>query len=178
MLPAGTARVYPAGTAWGVTSVRMTPGTPTPEVRVPRLVGLMAVDARESARSRGLSVSAPDRPDFAFVVVDYVVRQYPQPGTEVPRDSVVHVWLDFGEGEGGGGVVLSRSRGSARRRAPAGTGGARPGPRGGAQLSLKPRCSATTPPVRLRHATFDQPAPRSRPASAGWSGQSRMDSAR
>ena len=104
MLPAGTARVYPAGTAWGVTSVRMTPGTPTPEVRVPRLVGLMAVDARESARSRGLSVSAPDRPDFAFVVVDYVVRQYPQPGTEVPRDSVVHVWLDFGEGEGGGGV--------------------------------------------------------------------------
>ncbi|MFF5159830.1 PASTA domain-containing protein [Streptomyces sp. NPDC000348] len=82
----------------------MTPRTPTPEVRVPRLVGLMAVDARESARARGLSVHAPDRPDFRLAVVDYVVRQYPQPGTEVPRDSVVHVWLDPGEGEGGGGV--------------------------------------------------------------------------
>ncbi|MFD7765409.1 PASTA domain-containing protein [Streptomyces sp. NPDC059787] len=82
----------------------MTPRTPTPEVRVPRLVGLMAVDARESARARGLSVHAPDRPDFRLAVVDYVVRQYPQPGTEVPRDSVVHVWFDFGEGEGGGGV--------------------------------------------------------------------------
>lgn len=73
-------------------------------MRVPRLVGLMAVDARESARARGLSVDAPDRPDFQLAVVDYVVRQYPQPGTEVPRDSVVHVWFDFGEGEGGGGV--------------------------------------------------------------------------
>lgn len=73
-------------------------------MRVPRLVGLMAVDARESARARGLSVDAPDRPDFQRAVVDYVVRQYPQPGTEVPRDSVVHVWFDFGEGEGGGGV--------------------------------------------------------------------------
>ena len=82
----------------------MTPRIPTPDVRVPRLVGLMAVDARESARARGLSVNAPDRAVFPFVVVDYVVRQYPQPGTEVPRDSVVHVWFDFGEGEGGGGV--------------------------------------------------------------------------
>ncbi|MEU9352253.1 PASTA domain-containing protein [Streptomyces griseoloalbus] len=85
--------------------MRVTPkGPETPEVRVPRLVGLMAVDARESARARGLFVNAPDRPDFPRVVVDYVVRQYPQPGTEVPRDSVVHVWFDFGEGDGGGGV--------------------------------------------------------------------------
>lgn len=84
----------------------MTPkGPETPEVRVPRLVGLMAVDARESARARGLFVSAPDRPDSRLAVVDYVVRQYPQPGTEVPRDSVVHVWFDFGEGDGGGGGV-------------------------------------------------------------------------
>ncbi|MFF8034948.1 MULTISPECIES: PASTA domain-containing protein [unclassified Streptomyces] len=102
----------------------MTPRTP--EVRVPRLVGLMAVDARESARARGLSVDAPDRPDFALAVVDYVVRQYPQPGTEVPRDSVVHVWFDFGEGEGGGGVREPRgpappAGGSARQRAEPGT---------------------------------------------------------
>ncbi|CAL9302006.1 hypothetical protein SUDANB51_04786 [Streptomyces sp. enrichment culture] len=76
----------------------------TPEVRVPRLVGLMAVDARETARARGLSLNAPDRPDFHLAVVDYVVRQYPQPGAEVPRDSMVHVWFDFGPGEGGGGV--------------------------------------------------------------------------
>ncbi|MFD3823752.1 PASTA domain-containing protein [Streptomyces sp. NPDC058625] len=76
----------------------------TPEVRVPRLVGLMAVDARESARARGLSLEAPDRPDFHLTVVEYVVRQYPQPGTGVPRDSSVHVWFDFGEGDGGGGV--------------------------------------------------------------------------
>ncbi|MER6855128.1 PASTA domain-containing protein [Streptomyces pilosus] len=73
-------------------------------MRVPRLVGLMAVDARASARALGLSVDAPDRPDFPSAVVDHVVRQYPQPGTEVPRHSVVHVWFDLGPGEGGGGV--------------------------------------------------------------------------
>lgn len=71
---------------------------------MPKLVGLMAVDARETARARGLSVNAPDRPDFALTVVDYIVRQYPQPGAEVPRESMVYVWFDHGEGEGGGGV--------------------------------------------------------------------------
>jgi beta-lactam-binding protein with PASTA domain len=76
----------------------------TPEVRVPRLVGLMAVDARETARGRGLLLNAPDRPDFHLAVVDYVVRQYPQAGAEVPRDSMVYVWFGFGPGEGGGGV--------------------------------------------------------------------------
>ncbi|MEU9243223.1 PASTA domain-containing protein [Streptomyces sp. NPDC048385] len=73
-------------------------------MRVPRLVGLMAVDARETARARGLFLNAPDRPDFPLTVVDYVVRQFPQAGAEVPRDSMVYVWFDFGEGEGGGGV--------------------------------------------------------------------------
>ncbi|MER5518664.1 MULTISPECIES: PASTA domain-containing protein [unclassified Streptomyces] len=73
-------------------------------MRVPRLVGLMAVDARETAQARGLFLNAPDRPDFHLAVVDYVVRQFPQPGAEVPRDSMVYVWFDFGEGEGGGGV--------------------------------------------------------------------------
>ncbi|MEU9344373.1 PASTA domain-containing protein [Streptomyces sp. NPDC048278] len=73
-------------------------------MRVPRLVGMMAVDARETARSQGLFLNAPDRPDFHLAVVDYVVRQFPQPGAEVPRDSMVYVWFDFGEGEGGGGV--------------------------------------------------------------------------
>jgi beta-lactam-binding protein with PASTA domain len=82
--------------------VRITPKTP--EVRVPKLVGLMAMDAREAAKSQGLSLNAPDRPDFHLTVVDYVVRQYPQPGAEVPRDSMVYVWFDLGEGEGGGGV--------------------------------------------------------------------------
>ncbi|MBB4897713.1 PASTA domain-containing protein [Streptomyces griseomycini] len=82
--------------------MRTTPRTP--DVRVPRLVGLMAVDARESARARGLFLTAPDRPDFPLTVVDHVVRQYPQPGAEVPRDSMVYVWFDFGEGDGGGGV--------------------------------------------------------------------------
>ncbi|WMD03462.1 PASTA domain-containing protein [Streptomyces sp. FXY-T5] len=72
-----------------------------PEVRVPRLVGLMAVDARETARARGLLLTAPDRPELPLAVVDYVVRQYPQPGAEVPRDSMVYVWFDFGPGEGG-----------------------------------------------------------------------------
>ncbi|GGY04430.1 hypothetical protein GCM10010384_05880 [Streptomyces djakartensis] len=91
----------------------------TPEVRVPHLVGLMAVDAREAARTRGLSLSAPDRPDFHLAVVDYVVRQYPRPGAEVPRDSMVYVWFDFGPGEGGGGVHEPRiprpPRGGLRR---------------------------------------------------------------
>lgn len=90
-----------------------------PEVRVPRLVGLMAVDARETARARGLFLNAPDRPDFHLAVVDYVVRQYPQPEAEVPRDSMVYVWFDFGPGEGGGGVHEPRiprpPRGGLRR---------------------------------------------------------------
>ncbi|MBK3565344.1 MULTISPECIES: PASTA domain-containing protein [unclassified Streptomyces] len=73
-------------------------------MRVPRLVGLMAVDARETAQARGLFINAPDRPDFHLAVVDYVVRQYPQPDAEVPRDSMVYVWFDFGEGDGGGGM--------------------------------------------------------------------------
>jgi hypothetical protein len=65
----------------------------------------MAVDARESAAEHGVLLSAPDRPDFAMTtVVDYVVRQYPPPGTEVPHGAVVTVWFEFGEGEGGGGV--------------------------------------------------------------------------
>ncbi len=102
MLPVAARAGLPCRYRWGVTSVRMTPRTP--EVRVPRLVGLMAVDARESARARGLVLVAPDRPDFHLTVVDHVVRQYPRPGTEVPRDSPVHVWFDFGEGDGGGGV--------------------------------------------------------------------------
>lgn len=64
------------------------------------------MDAREEAKSHGLLLDAPDRPDFPLVVVDYVVRQYPHPGAEVPRDSMVYVWFEFGEGggEGGGGV--------------------------------------------------------------------------
>ncbi|MFE6405423.1 PASTA domain-containing protein [Streptomyces sp. NPDC057837] len=88
-------------------------------MRVPRLVGLMAVDAREAARAQGLFLSAPDRPDLHLAVVDYVVRQYPQPGAEVPRDSMVYVWFDLGPGEGGGGVHEPRvprpPRGGLRR---------------------------------------------------------------
>ncbi|MGW5620142.1 PASTA domain-containing protein [Streptomyces olivaceus] len=75
-----------------------------PDVRVPRLVGLMAVDAAETAHVQGLSLQAPGRPDLRNAVVDHVVRQYPQPGAQVPRESTVYVWFDFGEGEGGGGI--------------------------------------------------------------------------
>ncbi|MGD1223341.1 MULTISPECIES: PASTA domain-containing protein [Streptomyces] len=76
----------------------------TPEVRVPRLVGLMAVDARETAEAQGVLLVAPDRPDFLRTVVDYVVRQYPPPGVEVPRGALVTVWFDLGDSEGGAGV--------------------------------------------------------------------------
>ncbi|QNP70900.1 PASTA domain-containing protein [Streptomyces roseirectus] len=81
-----------------------------PEVRVPRLVGLMAMDARETAHAHGVLLAAPDRPDFLRTVVDYVVRQYPPPGTEVPRGAVVSIWFDFGEGEGGGGAGVHEPR--------------------------------------------------------------------
>ncbi|MER6677713.1 PASTA domain-containing protein [Streptomyces sp. NPDC000983] len=82
----------------------------TSEVRVPRLVGLMAVDARRSAEARGVLLGSPDRPDLRLAVVDYVVRQYPAPGVEVPRGAVVTVWFDFGEGEGGGGSGVREPR--------------------------------------------------------------------
>ncbi|MFF9211468.1 MULTISPECIES: PASTA domain-containing protein [unclassified Streptomyces] len=87
------------------------PITPrTPEVRVPRFVGLMAIDARERAAAHGVLLTAPDRPDFRRTVVDYVVRQYPPPGAEVPRGAVVTVWFDLGEGEGGGGAGVHEPR--------------------------------------------------------------------
>jgi hypothetical protein len=79
-------------------------------VRVPKLVGLMAVDARREAEEHGVLLAAPDRPDFHLTVVDYVVRQYPPPGAEVPRDAVVTVWFDFGEGEGEGGGGVREPR--------------------------------------------------------------------
>ncbi|MEV6958980.1 PASTA domain-containing protein [Streptomyces sp. NPDC051207] len=80
--------------------MRLTPKSP--EVPVPRLVGLMAVDARETAEAGGVLLASPDRPDLH--VVDHVVRQYPPPGVAVPRGAVVTVWFDAGDGEGGGGV--------------------------------------------------------------------------
>ncbi|MFD7292644.1 PASTA domain-containing protein [Streptomyces sp. NPDC059897] len=83
-----------------------TPKTPdggSPDVPVPKLVGLMAVDARQAAREHGVLIVAADRDDFDRVAVEYVVRQYPLPGVEVPRDAVVTVWFDLGEGGGGGG---------------------------------------------------------------------------
>ncbi|MDR6980529.1 hypothetical protein J2X68_007269 [Streptomyces sp. 3330] len=79
-------------------------------MRVPRLVGLMAVDAREAAMAHGVLLAAPDRPEFHRAVVDYVVRQYPPPGAEVPRGAVVTVWFEFGEGEGGGGAGVREPR--------------------------------------------------------------------
>ncbi|MBV7696922.1 PASTA domain-containing protein [Streptomyces sp. TRM70350] len=79
-------------------------------MRVPKLVGLMAVDAREAAEAQGVLLAAPDRPDFHLTVVDHVVRQYPPPGVEVPRGAVVTVWFDFGEGEGGGGAGVREPR--------------------------------------------------------------------
>ncbi|WP_367321438.1 PASTA domain-containing protein [Streptomyces sp. HUAS ZL42] len=88
--------------------MRITPKTP--EVRVPKLVGLMAMDARVAAEARGVLLAAPDRPDFHRTVVDYVVRQYPLPGVEIPRGAVVTVWFDFGEGEGGGGAGVREPR--------------------------------------------------------------------
>jgi beta-lactam-binding protein with PASTA domain len=85
--------------------VRLVPENPeNRDVRVPRLVGLMAVDAHEAARARGLFLTAPDRPDLRAAVADHVVRQYPPPGAPVARESAVYVWFDFGEGEGGGGI--------------------------------------------------------------------------
>ncbi|GAA3502372.1 hypothetical protein GCM10019016_094810 [Streptomyces prasinosporus] len=72
-------------------------------MRVPRLVGLMASTRAESARARGLSLDAPGRPDFPHAVVDYVVRQYRSRHRPCPPLRGARV-LDFGEGEGGGGV--------------------------------------------------------------------------
>lgn len=79
-------------------------------MRVPRLIGLMAVDARESAAKHGLVLAAPDRPDFHLVVLDYVVRQYPPPDTSIPREAVVTVWFELGEDDGGGAGVREPRR--------------------------------------------------------------------
>ncbi|MDX2601499.1 PASTA domain-containing protein [Streptomyces caniscabiei] len=87
--------------------MRITPKSS--EVRVPRFVGLMAVDARETAEEGGVLLAAPDRPDFARTVVDHVVRQYPPPGVRVPRGAAVTVW--FESGDDGGGVREPRPGG-------------------------------------------------------------------
>lgn len=62
----------------------------------------MAVDARDAAETHGVLLAAPDRPDFPLTVVDYVVRQYPPPGVEVPRGAVVTIWFDLDGGDDGG----------------------------------------------------------------------------
>ncbi|WP_414497574.1 PASTA domain-containing protein [Streptomyces sp. CRN 30] len=79
-------------------------------MRVPRMVGLMAVDARRAAEAHDVLLATPDRADFHRVAVEYVVRQYPPPGAEVPRGAAVTVWFDFGEGEGGGGAGVREPR--------------------------------------------------------------------
>jgi hypothetical protein len=70
----------------------------------------MAVDARQVAELHGVHLAAPDRPESHLAVVDYVVRQYPPPGVEVPRGAVVTVWFEHGEGEGGGGAGVREPR--------------------------------------------------------------------
>ncbi|MFJ4772805.1 PASTA domain-containing protein [Streptomyces uncialis] len=82
----------------------------TRDVRVPRFVGLMAVDAREVAEGEGLLLAAADRPDLASTVVEYVVRQYPPAGVEVPRGATVTVWFDLASGEGDGGAGVREPR--------------------------------------------------------------------
>ncbi|WP_229378702.1 serine/threonine kinase [Streptomyces sp. VRA16 Mangrove soil] len=77
----------------------------------------MALDAGATAAAHGLRLTAADRPSLDEAAVDYVVRQYPLPGVEIPLDAVVTVWFDFGEGEGGGGAGVREPR--------------EPGPRGG-----------------------------------------------
>ncbi|MFE9662077.1 MULTISPECIES: PASTA domain-containing protein [unclassified Streptomyces] len=100
----------------------------THDVRVPRLVGLMAVDAKAAAQAHGVLLTAPDRPDLQHAVVDYVVRQYPAAGVEVPRGATVTVWFDLGPGEGDGGSGVREPRrpgpepdGVGRERSPCGT---------------------------------------------------------
>ncbi|MFF1698232.1 PASTA domain-containing protein [Streptomyces sp. NPDC058257] len=94
-----------------MTSVPKAPRTDAAgDVRVPRLTGLMAVDARESAVQHGVLLAAPDRPEFHLVVVEYVVRQYPLPGVWIPRDAVVTVWFDLGPAEGDGGAGVREPR--------------------------------------------------------------------
>jgi beta-lactam-binding protein with PASTA domain len=109
-----------------------------PEVRVPRLVGLMAVDAREAAGAVGLHLAAGDRPDIHALAVDFVVRQYPPPGTEIPYAATVTVWFDLGGGEGG--VRVPRE----------------PGPRGG---GLRRELPEPEPPVTTRSAAPVSPGP-------------------
>ncbi|MGW1149346.1 PASTA domain-containing protein, partial [Streptomyces sp. NPDC002454] len=99
-------------------------------VRVPRFVGLMAVDARAAAVAHGVVLDTPDRPDPSHPdrpVVDYVVRQYPVPGAVVPRGTTVTVWFDLGPGEGEGGSGVREPRrpvpspgGEGRERTPCG----------------------------------------------------------
>ena len=65
--------------------MRITPNTP--EVRVPKLVGLMAVDAREAAEVHGVRLAAPDRPEFHRTVVEAAGALLPaRPVT--PRTSI------------------------------------------------------------------------------------------
>ncbi|MHC0430450.1 PASTA domain-containing protein [Streptomyces sp. O3] len=121
----------------------MTDVRTAPEVRVPKFVGLMALDAREAAEACELYLDAPDRPDFHLTVTDHVVRQYPPPGTEVPPGSRVTLWFEFGTGEGDGGAGVREPRaprtpgGGLRRELDEPTPGGRPdNPAAGGGLSF------------------------------------------
>lgn len=73
------------------------------------------MDVREQAAACGLLLSAPDEPEFPLLTTDYVVRQYPLPGIEVPRGAVVTLWFGHadegdGDGDGGGGGSVREPR--------------------------------------------------------------------
>ncbi|MEU6442375.1 PASTA domain-containing protein [Streptomyces sp. NPDC047046] len=78
---------------------------PTEFVLVPRLLGLMAMDAVTAAQEKGLATESPDDPEVLEGGLDYVVRQYPEPGARVPHGAVVTLWFDTwpDEGDEGGG---------------------------------------------------------------------------
>ncbi|MFD6414745.1 PASTA domain-containing protein [Streptomyces sp. NPDC060194] len=81
-----------------------------PEVKVPKFVGMVALDAREAAAERDLVLESPTTPDLPGLSLEYVVRQYPEPGVYVPWGAVVTVWFDFGGEDPGGGAGVREPR--------------------------------------------------------------------
>jgi eukaryotic-like serine/threonine-protein kinase len=65
------------------------------EVAMPDVVGMKAIEAQQTLRSRGVGIKVEDR-IYNALPVDVVVRQSPAPGSRVKTGQYAHVMLSLG----------------------------------------------------------------------------------
>lgn len=68
-------------------------------VKVPNMVGMEENKADSLLYACGLGVGNKEKAFSETVPLGHVIRQIPEPGAEVPRDTPVNVWISLGRGQ-------------------------------------------------------------------------------